>query len=185
MWSDDLMPASGQGYARHVLTEYDPGMQAEGLELAGKMKDVFIFHVRDAWSNEYIDGEPVWWPAFVRGWVDISHLIPDFLKKAYKNQITWKWHVQIPYSYWDKKFPLHEFAGPDERKKAINMYMDRSEMNLCGVENAEKPLFSTHAVNEINGKIEEEWKEVNRYELYIWEHQSLRFSLCRDYLRQE
>ena len=66
--------------------------------------------------------------------------------------------MQIPYSYWYKKFPLHEFAGPDERKKAINMYMDSIEMNLCGVENAEKPLFSNYAVNEINGKIEEEWK---------------------------
>lgn len=152
------IPTSGQFSAIPVLNDYDPGMHAEVLKFAGKMKDGFIFPVRDSWSNEDIYGEPIWWPAFVRGWVDISHLIPDFLKKAYKNQITWKWHVQIPYSYWDKKFPLHEFAGPDERKKAINMYMDRIEMNLCGVENAEKPLFSNYAVNEINGKIEEEWK---------------------------
>ena len=36
--------------------------------------------------------------------------------------------------------------------------MDKIEQNLCGVENAEKPLFTNYAINEANGKIEEEWK---------------------------
>ena len=36
--------------------------------------------------------------------------------------------------------------------------MDQVEMNLCGPDNAEKPLFSMYAVNEANGRIEEEWK---------------------------
>ena len=44
--------------------------------------------------------------------------------------------------------------------------MDTIEMNLCGVENAEKPLFTNYAINEANGKIEEEWKIIaldNKY----------------------
>ena len=97
-------------------------------------------------------------PAYVLGWIDIAHLIPAFLKKAYKNQVTWKWHVQIPYSFWDKKFPENKYDDIEERKREIQTYMDKIEQNLCGVENAEKPIFTNYAVNEMNGKIEEEWK---------------------------
>lgn len=155
-WPD--LPQKGQYEVLNVLNEYDPEMQADVLKFAGKLKDSFVFPIRDSWSNDDIYSEPIWWPAYVRGWVEISHLIPDFLKKAYKNQITWKWHVQIPYSYWEKKFPMSDYADTAERQTAINTYMDKIEMNLCGVENAEKPMFTNYAVNEGNGKIEEEWK---------------------------
>lgn len=140
------------------LNEYDPDMQADVMKFTGALKKGFVYVVRDSWSNEDIYGEPIWWPAFVSGWIDIAHLVPQFLKKAYKNQITWKWHVQIPYSYWDKKFPEKEFSDTKARQLAINTYMDTIERNLCGPENAEKPLMTNYAINEANGKIEEEWK---------------------------
>ena len=155
-WPDT--PSAGKYDVLDVLNEYDPDMQADVLKFSGKLKQGFIYPIRDSWSNNDIYGEPVWWPSFVCGWVEISHLIPKFLKKAYKNQITWKWHVQIPYSYWEKKFPISEYEDTDLRKNEIQNYMDKVEMNLCGVENAEKPLFTNYAVNEANGKIEEEWK---------------------------
>ena len=66
--------------------------------------------------------------------------------------------MQIPYSYWDKKFPVGDFQDPEARKQAIQKRMDEVEQNLCGIENAEKPLFTHYAINEANGKIEEEWK---------------------------
>ena len=36
--------------------------------------------------------------------------------------------------------------------------MDEIERNLLGAQNAEKPIFTNYAVNEMNGRIEEEWK---------------------------
>ena len=150
-------PSKGQYTKLPVLSEYDPVTHAEALKLMGKMKQGFIMPVRDSWSNDDLYGMPIWWPAYVCGWVEIAHLIPTFLKKAYKNQITWKWHVQIPYSYWEKMFPSKKYDA-DKRKEAISRYMDKVEQNLCGVENAEKPIFSNYAVNEMNGRIEEEWK---------------------------
>lgn len=151
-------PSLDQCDVLDVLSDYDPDIQAEVMKFAGKLKKGFVYPIRDSWSNDDVYGEPVWWPSYVCGWIEISHLIPTFLKKAYKNQITWKWHVQIPYSYWEKKFPLSEYDKPEDRRKAIQSYMDRVEQNLCGVENAEKPLFTNYAINEVNGKIEEEWK---------------------------
>lgn len=140
------------------LMDYDPGLHLEWMKIAGKMNKPFVFPVRDSWSNNDYYGEPIWLPSYILGWVDIAHMVPMFLKKAYKNQITWKWHVQIPYSYWEKKFPPNDYKDPDARKKAINEHMDKIEDNLCGLENAEKPLFTNYAINEANGKLEEEWK---------------------------
>ena len=144
-----------------VLNDYNPEAQAEIMKFRGNMKNGFIYPVRDSWSSEECYGEPRWWPAFIAGWVDIAHLVPKFLKKAFQNQTTWKWHVQIPYSYWEKKFPKNDekyVKDPNLRKKDINDYMDSIERNLLGPENSEKPIFSNYAVNEMNGKIEEEWK---------------------------
>ncbi len=142
-----------------VLNEYDPTFQAMLLKDRGKLRKGFVYAVRDSWSNDDIYGEPIWWPAWVAGWVEIAHSVPQFLKRAYKNQTTWKWHVQIPYSFWDKKFPEENYDGDYKAREAdINLYMDQIEKNLLGAENAEKPIFSNYAVNEMNGRIEEEWK---------------------------
>lgn len=152
----DLSPSSYS--ILPLLSDYSPENHAELLRFMGKMKGGFVYPVRDSWSNDDIYGEPIWWPAYVAGWVDIAHMVPQFLKKAYKNQTTWKWHVQIPYSFWDKKFPLTEFKDANLRSQAIDKYMSSIEKNLLGAENAEKPIFTNYAVNEMNGRIEEEWK---------------------------
>lgn len=152
----DLSPSSYS--ILPLLSDYSPENHAELLSFMGKMKGGFVYPVRDSWSNDDIYGEPIWWPAYVAGWVDIAHMVPQFLKKAYKNQTTWKWHVQIPYSFWDKKFPLTEFKDANLRSQAIDKYMSSIEKNLLGAENAEKPIFTNYAVNEMNGRIEEEWK---------------------------
>ena len=141
-----------------VLMDCSPELHAEWLKAAGKFKKPFVYAIRDSWSNNDIYGEPVWLPAYRLGWVDVAHMVPTFLKRAYKNQITWKWHVQIPYSYWDKKYPESSYSDVSARKMDIQRDMDKIEQNLCGVENAEKPLFTNYAINEANGKIEEEWK---------------------------
>lgn len=152
----DLSPSSYS--ILPLLSDYSPENHAELLSFMGKMKGGFVYPVRDSWSNDDIYGEPIWWPAYVADWVDIAHMVPQFLKKAYKNQTTWKWHVQIPYSFWDKKFPLTEFKDANLRRQAIDKYMSSIEKNLLGAENAEKPIFTNYAVNEMNGRIEEEWK---------------------------
>lgn len=118
-----------------------------------------VFRIVDSWSNDDNYGEPIWLPAYILGWIEVAHLVPKFLQSAYKNQVTWKWHVQIPYSYWDKKFPENDYMDdPDRRKSDIQKFMDEVERNLTGAENAEKPLFTHYTVNEMNGRIEEEWK---------------------------
>jgi hypothetical protein len=66
--------------------------------------------------------------------------------------------VQIPYSFWDKAFPEANYENIKDRQTDINKYMDEVEDNLLGAKNAEKPIFTNYSVNDLNGKIEEEWK---------------------------
>lgn len=141
----------------YTLPNVSPDAFAHALKAQGKMKQSFVYPVRDSWSNNDWYSEPIWLPAYRLGWVDIAHMVPTFLKKAYQNQITWKWHVQIPYSYWDKKYPLSKYSDSNARKMDIQRDMDKIENNLCGIDNAEKPLFTNYAINEM-GRIEEEWK---------------------------
>lgn len=141
-----------------VLDEYDPLSDLQrrryGNQTAGKS---FVMCIRDSWSNNEYYSAPLWYAAYLAGWVDIAGMVPAFLKKAYANQITWKWHIQIPYAFWDKQFPANQYATVDLRKDAINGYMDSIEDNLCGVNNADKPIFTFFEINPINGKAEEQW----------------------------
>lgn len=139
-----------------VLGEYDPTEDLNRMRLERKLKSTVIHPLRDSWSNKDYYSAPIWWSTMEAGWLDIALLVPRFLKRAYENQISWKWHVKIPYTFWDRKFPAADFKDTAERKTAIDGYMDKIEQNLCGPENANKPIFTFFEMGP-NGKAEEQW----------------------------
>jgi len=152
------IPGKGDFTVFDVLPEYDPEMELEIRRFEGRQKESTVMMIRDSWSNKDAYSEPIWLACWLAGWISIAKSVPKYLQKVYKNSATWKWHVQIPYSFWDKAFPESSYDRKKDREAAINTYMDSVEENLLGAENAEKPIFTNYAVNELNGKIEEEWK---------------------------
>ena len=155
-WPD--YPAKGDFTVWDVLPAYDPEMELDIRRYEGRQKESTIMIVRDSWSNKDTYSEPIWLACWLAGWISIAKSIPKYLQKVYKNSATWKWHVQIPYSFWDKYFEESKFESIEAREAAINKYMDEVEENLLGAENAEKPIFTNYSINELNGKVEEEWK---------------------------
>jgi hypothetical protein len=154
-WPDT--PSQGDFEAIDLLDEYDPILHLDTLKATGKLaKKSVSFAIRDAWSNAEYYSEPVWWSAHLAGWTEIARIVPLFLKKAYENQITWKWHIQIPYAFWDKKFPKEDFDTTAARKLAIENFMDDIETNLTSYENADKPIFTFYEMSP-HGKAEEQW----------------------------
>lgn len=154
-WPDS--PGQGEFEALTCLDEYDPFLNMDLLKDQGKIKsDSIVFPVRDSWSNAEYYSEPIWYSAHLAGWTEVAQVVPRFLRKAYENQISWKWHVQIPYAFWDKKFPKEEFKKTVDRQVAIERYMDDLEVNLTGAENANKPLITFFEISP-NGKAEEQW----------------------------
>ena len=148
----------GDYHIMDVLDEYDPAFHLQGLRNDKSMKDKsFIFTIRDSWSNNEYYSSPIWYSAYLAGWTDIAFAVPRFLQKAFENQISWKWHVQIPYVFFDKKFPVTSFKTEKEREDAINAFMDQIETNLCNPDNANKAIFTMFEINPNNGKVEEQW----------------------------
>lgn len=115
-----------------------------------------MYPLRDEWSNNEYYPLPIWWSAYRAGWIGIANKIPTFLLKMYENQITIKWHIQIPYVYWEKRYPEHLYATKEARQQAIQSEMDNIEENLVSEQNASKALFTMFEMNP-NGKIEEQW----------------------------
>ena len=155
-WPDT--PGEGQYQTFDVLDEYDPIADLQRRKWANQTKSKsFIYVLRDSWGNGEYYSSAIWWAAYLAGWIDIAKSVPAFLKKAYENQITWKWHIQIPYSFWDRQFPKSEFASIELRKQAIEKYMDSIEDNLCSTNGASKPIFTFFEINPQNGRAEEQW----------------------------
>jgi len=141
-----------------VLDPDDPDDHLQELKLAGKTKKArYIYPIDNYFSNNYFYPAPDWYTAYNAGWIDISQKVPSILKYMYENQITWKWHVKIPYAYFDKKFPLNQYKTVVERTKAIDDFFDALEASLIGTENANKAIFSMFEINAM-GKAEEQWE---------------------------
>lgn len=140
-----------------VLDEYNPMADLDSRIKKDRFKKSVVLLIRDNFSNQDYYPYPSWWSAKVAGWLDIAAKVPEFLIKMYENQITWKWHVKIPYAYWEKRFPRDKYKNEKERRDLINKEMDDIEKNLVGSENAHKALFSMFEVN-ASGKAEEAWE---------------------------
>lgn len=141
-----------------VLDMNDPEGHLDDLRFMGKTKNLnIVYPVMNDFSNNYIYPAPDWQVAKNAGWLEISNSVPKMIKKMYTQQITWKWHVKIPYAYWEKKYPVTEFKDIKARQALINTELDSLESNLIGEDNAGKAIITHFEINPTNGKAEEQW----------------------------
>lgn len=154
-WPDS--PKEGNIREIAVLDDYDPYDDLDRRRIIGKVgRQSFIYPLKDSWSNNDYYPFPIWWSAKLAGWIDVANKVPTFLKKAYDNQISWMWHVKIPYAYWDKRYPKENYKDEAVRQAAIQTEMDEIEENLTSEENANKALFTMFEIGP-TGKAEEQW----------------------------
>lgn len=152
-------PNEKDGEVIRMLDEDDPFFDLERLRVEGKLNGspVAFPRIGNYFSNNDYYATPDWYAAWKSGWVDIAHRIPQFLAKSYANAMTLMWHIQIPDDYWDNHFPDNEYPSKEEKKKAISQAMEEIEDSLCGVENANKALFSEYSIEDY-AKVPKEWK---------------------------
>lgn len=146
----------GKDYtAVQLLNHINPEADLEE-KLAGSARK-FIYPLNDPFSGKSYYQQPEWYPAYKAGWLDISVSVPTFLKKMYKNQISWKWHIKIPYAYWDKLFPKTEFRDVVKRRELIEAKIKEIEESVAGELNSSKAII-THFEVGPSGKSEEQWE---------------------------
>lgn len=154
-WPDISNPQNIEVYP--VLDNYDPLADLERIRYAGKIAGrSYIYPLRDEWDSSDIYPMPAWWAAKLAGWISIANKIPAFLDKAYENQISWTWHIKIPYAYWDKRYPEKDYKNPEERRQKIQEEMDAIEESLTDTKNANKAIFTHYTIGN-NGRPEEQW----------------------------
>jgi len=148
------LPADGEYVAIPVLDSYDPIGDLRTRTVKSKS---YILPIRLYEDNFYYYSVPPWDTARQSGWLDLVINVPTFLKNMFSNQMTLKYHIQIPYAYWDKKYPQNQYKDAKARMDLIQADMDDIETYLTGTSNAMKTLFTHFEVN-ASGKAEEQWK---------------------------
>jgi len=141
-----------------VLDESAPALHLQILKAQGKLAGASVAfpRIRNYFSNNDFYALPDWDTAWRSGWIEVAHKIPTFLKKAYKNAMSLMWHIQIPDTFWEARFPKEKYESPKLREDAINKYLDDFETDLTSEENPAKSLITGFSLNE-NGKAEEKW----------------------------
>lgn len=156
-WEGGENPSKENIKVIEMLDSYDPLADLERLRRAGKTKGKsYIYPLYNRFSNNVIYQLPDWDTARQAGWLDISQEVPNFIKNVFKNQASLTYHIRIPYSYWDKNFPIKDYPDVKKRRELIAAEIKKIENTLIGTENAKKTLVSHFAINDL-GKAEEKW----------------------------
>ena len=135
-----------------VLDSYDPLYDLKSRK--GKERK-FILPIRLDDECHYY-GTPSFESARQAGWLDVAISVPDYLKNMFQNQMSLKYLVRIPYSYWDKKYPKGIYKDNVTRQELIDAELDAFEDELTGTESAMKTFITHFEVNQ-QGKAEEKW----------------------------
>ena len=155
-WPDDVSSKKDVDVVDVMDMDGTPDM----IESRAKKLRNFIYPINlNTSGNEYYQLPP-WDTAKKAGHVDISTKIATYINKMFDNQMAIKYHIKIPYSYWQKKYPPDQYTTEKkkaERKEKIQKDLDALEENLTSAANAKKAIISHFQVNQ-QGKAEEKWE---------------------------
>lgn len=152
-------PDKSNAVVYEMLDEKDPFYDLQKRKETNKLKNkpLFFPRIKNYFSNADYYAHPAWDTAWKSGWIDVYKQVPIFLKNAYKNAMNLMWHIQIPYSYWEEKYPEETYQNAKERADMIKKDMEKIEECLTGDENANKALINGFTANEM-GRIEDKWQ---------------------------
>ncbi len=99
----------------------------------------------------------IWNGVRTGGWMDIANKVPKLKLAIMKNQMTLKYHVQIPQDYFEQEYPSPQYTKEYRKEKAKEL-MDEIEEFLTDVENSGKSLFTFRFYDKVTKTFKEGWK---------------------------
>ena len=146
-----------------MLDESDPFTDFDTRLASGKInfsKPLAYPRLRNYYSNTDYYGVPDWHTVWLSGWLEVAHMVPKFLAEAYKNAMTMMWHIQIPSTWYEKRFPLANYkdrkGGIQQREQDIRNWWAEFETKMTGTESSNKTLFSEYGIDD-TGRGEDKW----------------------------
>lgn len=96
------------------------------------------------WPDVLNDYYPVvyWDSSRESGHLDIATSIPAYKKALFKNQMSLKYDIQIPFEYLEDRYSGWKSMGLDQQDDLIEELYNEIIDNLTGAENAQKALLS-------------------------------------------
>jgi len=151
-WED----ADEKAVKTYTLLDYDnPDAHLEELKKSGELKKApVVMHLKGDFSGNDYYSLPPWYSA--KKWIDIAGKVAIMVDAGMDNMLNVFIHLQIPYSYWEKKYPSDEFENKTERQKKINADIKALDEKLTSSENAKKTLITFFGDSDAEG--DDEWK---------------------------
>lgn len=124
------------------------------------------------------------WEALIEaGWIDLATLIPQYKKKLMENQLSIKYHVQIPDYWWKWKFKNWDSMDAKQQAEKKQAEVTNFVEFMKGTKNAGNVFFTTFKYDERINKEFPGWK-INILEMpkggeYIEDSQETDFHIIR------
>lgn len=117
---------------------YDPDKKNDKGQYADKK---FIYPLNYGSIGQSYYHMPVWHGVRESGWLAIANKVPVMKKAIMENQMTIKYHVKIPWDYFDKRYPSPDYTK-DTREAKVQEKLQELNTFLSDVANAGKSLVS-------------------------------------------
>ena len=118
---------------------------------------LFVMHGENPMPGHDYYPLPTWDGVVQSGWLEIAALVPSLKKAVLKNQISLKYHVHIPSSYWPTIYSNWSSMTPEDQMAKKNEFYDAIDKFLSDIDNTGKSFFSEFLVG-IDGKAQEGFK---------------------------
>jgi len=118
----------------------------------------FAWHSKFETPGTTYYARPLWMGLFRKnGWIDVSRRVPEVVNAMMNNQIILKYHVLIPESYFEVRYPEWNTYTHEAREKLIDDLIDTINDTLAGTKNAFASIttiFKQDLQGQAMGKIE-------------------------------
>lgn len=104
--------------------------------------------------NDYYP-EVYWYSA--KEHIEIATAIPIYKKAMFKNQMSLKYEIQIPFEYFYELYPDFKKMTEGEQDEIVEALYDDILKSLTGAENAQKAIMSFYHSGGQNGKPTGQW----------------------------
>lgn len=132
---------------------YDPAKLRDG-----KYADPnFIYPVFYKSFNKSYYHLAVWNGVRQGGWLDIANNVPTLKKAIMENQMTIKYHIEIPHEYFAKRYPEPDYTK-EKREEKIEEKITELNDFLSNVENSGKSFVSFAYFDQITKQNFPGWK---------------------------
>lgn len=174
------------GKKEHIrtVTSINPNYDLAGQVL--ELKDLYIMMpLRTQSRGRMYYARAPWEGIIDSGWLELAQSIPTFKKSLMENQMSIRWHVEVPDYWWGWKYKNWEKLSDTERIEKQKTETAAFSNFLTGAENAGKTFMSTFRVDKL-GKEYAGWK-VNPIKAndkggeYIEDSQEADFHIARSF----